>query len=104
MMKRQSKYALKKVYLKQNICFDNNTFKYVIKYIFSKCLGFKDAKGILQGVHISLKWTKSLVTEFLPRVLEAFNYHAFSKELAITFLYARWCPEDQKRYQIDEYI
>lgn len=102
-MKRRSRYALKKVYRKQNICFDNNKCKYLI-YFFPKCLRFKDAVGISQGVHISLKWTKSLVTIFLPRVAEAFNCHAFSKELAITFLYARRCPEDQKRHPTDEYI
>lgn len=58
MMKCQSKYLRNFIQNEIFVPAIINNCKYLIKYIFAKCLGIKDALGMLRGVHISLKWTE----------------------------------------------
>lgn len=59
MMKCQSKYLRNSILNKIFVAAIINSFKYLIKHIFAKCLGIKDALWMLWGVHISLKWTEN---------------------------------------------
>lgn len=72
-----------------------NNFQDLIKCILAKCLEFRAIMGspyLFELDRKSLELQKHL------------KYFSFSKEPAITSLHARWCTEDQKSYQMDEYI